>query len=239
MCHASPTLDGPSPERPSPSARTGRGSTRTAFSNRPEPSCLPSASQRRNGPSPGLLPLRTQGASLLRWRPGCGLLGLPGSTADRTNQCQLHKAFPAHARPIRQVWDPLPSRSTVSNGATATLGDQVDQPADLGRLQPHEREDPRRRPRNPARAARRCSTPVAIRHPVCHRPAGPGAGRRPARHNLRTSTARTDAGGLGDGLLGLPGSMADRMTHRHHPGSRRPRTAAGHPGAGAPPPEAQ
>ncbi len=49
---------------------------------------------------------------------------------------------------------------------------------------------------------------------------------------------RAYAGGSGGGLLGLPGSMADGMptATTHEAGGRRRPT--GHPGAGAPPPEA-
>ncbi|RAN98301.1 hypothetical protein GAR05_03038 [Micromonospora saelicesensis] len=51
------------------------------------------------------------------------------------------------------------------------------------------------------------------------------AGRRPARHVKRTLTLRSDAGGSGGGLLGLPGSMADGMASPQAPTDRDPPTA--------------
>jgi hypothetical protein len=65
---------------------------------------------------------------------------------------------------------------------------------------------------------------------------GSGPPSRPPRwSDLDT---RTDAGGPGGGLLGLPGSIAGRNGPAQPPTHHDVRTDLGHPGAGAPPPKA-
>jgi hypothetical protein len=66
-----------------------------------------------------------------------------------------------------------------------------------------------------------------------------GAGRRSARHVKTALTQRSDTGGSGGGLLGLPGSKAGGMADRNHPRTVTRRRSPGHPGVVAPPPEAQ
>jgi hypothetical protein len=46
--------------------------------------------------------------------------------------------------PVGEVQGPLPARPAVGDALTATLGDQPDQLAELGGLQPGERKDPLR-----------------------------------------------------------------------------------------------
>jgi hypothetical protein len=75
----------------------------------------------------------------------------------------------------------------------------------------------RAKPRGPQSLQTRIQARASAAIPPAIDPPSWGAGRRPARHVKRTLTARTDAGGSGGGLLGLPGSMAGGMAYRNHP----------------------
>ncbi len=66
----------------------------------------------------------------------------------------------------------------------------------------------------------------------------PGSGPPPGPPRQTDLDASTDAGGPGGGLLGLPRVDGGRDCAAQPPTHRDPRTDPGHPGARAPPPEA-